>query len=110
MKKLKYKGLIKIESMPYLKQGVKGKKTPKYARGGGNGSFVCCEPSQLLLALETEKGKIIYADIISVVRKVNEWKCINSKRLEKLRKRLEEEGVFYISDGEILDLKKIVKV
>ena len=110
MKKLKYKTIIKTTGIPYLKQNVKGNKVPKNARGGSNGSFICCDPSQLLLVLEDKNGKLGYFDIISVVRKSNDWNRITSKRLDKLKEKLKDEEYFYISDGEIVDIKKIVRV
>ena len=75
------KGFQYEQSTPaYLKQGVKNKKTPKGAIGGGNGSFIMSgEPPKAIFIIE-ENGVEKHVNVYSMIkansnRRVTEKYC-----------------------------------
>ena len=83
-----FKSLKWNKGSRYVEQGVRGGRTPYNAVRGGNGSFVCEDPSELILTLVTEDGREISRDIIHLVRGVNSWCRISKNRFERLEAKL----------------------
>ena len=73
-----------------LVQGVKGNRTPYNVICGGNGSFICNVPAELILTVTTEDGRIISRDIIRMVRGVNGWVRLTQNRVDALEQKLKK--------------------
>lgn len=73
-----------------LVQGVKGNRVPYNSISGGNGSFICATPSELILTVTTEDGRDVSRNIISVVRAVNGWTRLTQNRVDSLEDKLRQ--------------------
>ncbi len=88
-----------------LVQGVKGNRVPYNAVYGGNGSFVCGNPSELILTVTTEDGREIFRNIISVVRAVNRWTRLTQNRVDLVEAKFRQAGELELDEREyIVDL------
>lgn len=94
-----------------LVQGIKGGRRPYNAVCGGNGSFICNNPSELILTVETEDGREVSRNIISVVRAVNGWGRITQNRFEIIEAMLKNVNKFELDEGEyIINLGSYVMI
>lgn len=85
-----------------LVQGIKGGRRPYNAVYGGNGSYICNNPSELILTVETEDGREISRNIISVVRAVNSWGRITQNRFEMIEAALKNANEFELDEQEYI--------
>lgn len=116
-----YGGIIKYESFfkdlewkpgdSALVQGVKNNRVPRNAIAGGNGSFICRVPAELILTVTTPQGTEISRDIISVVKRVNDWQKLSQQRFYQLKMKLKAINVFEFDENAfIVDIEKHVVV
>ena len=90
-------------------QGVKGNRVPYNAIYGGNGSFVCNTPAELILTVETEDGRRVSRNIINVVRKANGWSRLTQNRVDLIESKLVQAGDLELDDRDyIVDLEYYV--
>ena len=94
-----------------LVQGIKDGRRPRNAIAGGNGSFICSTPAELILSVETTDRRVCKYNIISLARGVNGWQRINEKRYRQIKEKLERIERFEIgSDGYILGLAGCLEI
>ena len=92
-------------------QGVKGNRVPYNAIYGGNGSFMCSTPSELILTVSSEDGRNISRNIISLVRKVNGWSRLTQNRVDLVESKLMQAGPLELDERDyIVDLEYYVWV
>lgn len=92
-------------------QGVKGGYRPRNAISGGNGSFVCETPAELILTVQTEDGREVSWNIISLVRAVNGWRRITQNRFDILEAKLKSVDKFILdNENRIVNLADYILV
>lgn len=79
-------------------QGVKGNKVPYNAAYGGNGSFVCETPAELIITVITADGRKLSKNIINVVKSVNGWSRLTRKRVDLLEAKLMQVGELQLNE------------
>lgn len=85
----KFVSIEHIKSKAIISQGYESGDIPGwYYQGGGNTRVSKFTPPKLILKLQLEDGEILAFNVISIAKKVNDWKVINRSRVEKLRNRL----------------------
>lgn len=91
----------------YLKQRVKGGKRPKGAIKGDNGSFIVCDPAELILTIQTEKGRVISQNIYSLVKEITDRRIT-----KKLRGEIEDyfkNSTFVIEKNRITNIYNLLE-
>ena len=92
-----------------LVQGVKGNRVPYNAISGGNGSFICSTPAELILTVTTEDGRKVSKNIVSIVRNVNGWSRLTNNRVDLLESKLRQAYEFSLDNREyIINLESYI--
>lgn len=102
----KFVSLTRIPGTSYLKQGVKGGKTPRNAYAGSNGSFIVGERAEVILTLEY-KGKCYNKDIYSDIKDATS-KRITDKFCSKLEDSFEDFN-FTVENGKFTNIDQAIE-
>ena len=81
---------------------------PQNAVRTANGTYMVSSPAKLYLTILSEDGRTITADIANVVRNINGWEKISTKRYNNLRARLEGKSFQLDENDNIIGLGGIV--